>query len=145
MNVITTYAPKEDIPHLKDNEHIILSTLKYPEVHKFIPGKPVIEEKITKIEPVYATIGPRFKQTSKEIISWIQHNHNHLRTLIEKNGDISWKDIPPAHVSDDEPLIKNNYIRIDKTMGLKGEQHTTVIKLDKYYLDIVEETNHATP
>jgi valyl-tRNA synthetase len=139
LKVHATYAPQEDIAHLKAHKNIIISTLNYPKTHKFLPGKPAIEEKIQKIDPNYATIGPRFKQQSKTIITWIQQNQDHLKTLLEKQDDITWKDIPPAKLTDTEPLIKNNYLRIQKTLGLKGDQHTAIIKLDKYYLDIEEE------
>jgi valyl-tRNA synthetase len=139
INIHTTYAPKEHIKHLEHHKNIIISTLNYPKTHQFIPGKPKIEEKIHTIEPNYATIGPRFKQQSKSIITWIQQNTEHLKTLIEKNGDITWNDIPPAKLKDTEKLIANNYLKIKKTMGVKGEKQTSIIKLDKYYLDIHEE------
>ena len=54
------------ISKIKPNESIIKSTLKYPENHEFKPGKPDIEEKITKIKPVYSKIGPTFKNDGKK-------------------------------------------------------------------------------
>ncbi len=136
FNVHATYAPQEDITYLETHKNIIISTLNYPQKHKFIAGTPDITEIIQKIEPNYATIGPRFKKQSKAIITWIQQNQGQLISLIETKKDIKWSDIPPADLNDSESLIKNNYLKIQKTMSLKGDQHTTVIKLDKYYLDI---------
>ena len=77
---------------------IIKTTLKYPDSHKFVAGKPDIEEKITKIIPVYSKIGPTFKQDGKKIVDWISKNQDEIIKKIEKKGDIKISDIPDLKI-----------------------------------------------
>ena len=58
LNSLATYSTASNISMIAPSSSIIISTLKYPDSHEFIPKKPNIEEKITKILPVYSKIGP---------------------------------------------------------------------------------------
>ena len=64
MNTFATYASDEMITKLKTSELIIISTLKYPESHRFISCKPDIEEKIVSLSPNFSNLGPKFKKDS---------------------------------------------------------------------------------
>ena len=84
LKIYATYASKNVISKLKPSESVIKSTLKYPEKHEFISGKPDIQEKIISITPVYSKLGPSFKKDSKKIIKWINDNQDKIIKKIEK-------------------------------------------------------------
>ncbi len=144
LNIKESYAPKNQISALTTNNELIIATLNYPKTHVFKPGKPAIKETITTITPVYAQIGPRFKQESKAIIHWIQTHTKELQKIITTKGDITWQDIPPAKTKDTESLLANNYLKINKTLSLEHHQDITVVKLEDYYLDIQGASTHET-
>ncbi|RLF28519.1 MAG: valine--tRNA ligase [Thermoplasmata archaeon] len=139
IKFIATYASKQYISKIKSSEYIIKTTLKYPEKHRFIPRKPDVEEKIMAITPIPSKIGPEFKQKSKEIIQWINKNQNMLTKKLEKNGDITWSDIPPAKLEKkkDEYLIKNGYIKIEKTIKIRGKTKSTVLQFNNFYIETI--------
>jgi len=142
LNISETYAPKNKATILNKHKKLINSTLNLPEKHIFKPGKPSIQETITHITPIYAKLGPRFKKDSKAIITWLESHQDSLKKLLKKQNDITWKDIPPAHLNDPESLIQNNYIKIEKTLSLEHNTNITVIKLENYYLDVKGESTH---
>ena len=108
--------------------------------HKFIPGKPEIEEKITEIKPNHSTIGPKFKKESKRITKWIKENQETLINKIKKEGDIKWSDIPILDkIKTNEKLIENDYIKIIKRTKIKGEKDRGVIKFDDFYIEVPPE------
>ena len=132
LNIKKTYVPKEDINTLKENNALIKATLKLPDNHEFIEGKPDIVEKITSIQPVPAKIGPKFKKQSQEIIGWIKQHQQELTDIIQQKGDITWQDIPiTLTVKDEEKLIENNYIKIEKTPEVKEGK---VVHIEPFYL-----------
>ncbi len=135
----TTYASDEIIDALQQNAFLVKETLKLPKDHQFLRGKPDIEEIITEIKPVYATIGPRFKKESKGIIGYIKSHQEELKQKIMKNGDITWQDIPVIDHNDDEKLLENNLITVQKESHAKGLKNQTVIKFDTFYLLVSSE------
>ncbi|MDH7507733.1 MAG: class I tRNA ligase family protein, partial [Candidatus Thermoplasmatota archaeon] len=135
INTIATYASEELISSLKANEQIIKTTLKYPKDHKFVVGKPEIEEKIIKITPVYSKIGPTFKQDGKKIINWISKNHDEIIKKIEKDGDIKVTEIPGFTSNFKEGLIKQGFVQIKKDFKLKGKKDSIIISFEDFYLE----------
>lgn len=136
INTIATYAPKDMISSIKLSESIIKSTLKYPENHEFIAGKPKIEEKITKIIPVYSKIGPIFKEDGKKIIQWLNNQQDEIIKKIEKDGDIKISDIPDINLNQKSGLVKEGYIKIEKEVHVKGKKDSTILSFDGFYLEL---------
>ena len=135
IKAITTYAPKDIISSIKSSESIIKSTLKYPDDHKFIVGKPKIEEKIKKIIPVYSKIGPKFKEDGKKIIRLIDEKQNEIIKKIEKDGDIKILDIRNLALNKNFEMIKDGYIQIKKEIRIKGKKNSRIISFDEFYLE----------
>jgi valyl-tRNA synthetase len=133
---IATYAPLEIITRLKTNNTIIFSTLRYPENHKFIPGKPEIQEIIVAVEPVYAKLGPAFKIDSNTIAQWIKRHQDELINTIEKKGDVLLTEIPGIKVTKKEGLLKAGYIQLKKETGLKGKKGSTILSFDGFYVEL---------
>ena len=136
INTAATYAPKDMISDIKPSESIIKSTLKYPENHEFIVGKPKIEEKITKIIPVYSKIGPTFKEDGKKIIQWLNKKQDEIIKKIEKDGDIKISDIPEINSNQKSGLVNEGYIQIEKEVYVKGKKDSTIISFDGFYLEL---------
>jgi valyl-tRNA synthetase len=135
MNSSVTYASEELISKLKSNKSIIESTLKYPDSHSFIVGKPDIIEKITKVIPVYSKLGPFFKQDSQKIIKWIQDNQDEIIKKIEEYGDILISEISVIDSKLAEGLLKKGYIQIKKEIRMKGKKDVVIIPFDEFYLE----------
>ncbi|MCX6667888.1 MAG: valine--tRNA ligase [Euryarchaeota archaeon] len=131
-----TYAPASIISKIKPSGAIIKSTLNYPDGHEFIAGKPDIEEKIVTVKPTYAKIGPLFKADSKKVTTWINEHQNEIIKKIQKNGDISWADIPgadPKHSK--EKLIVGGYLQLIKEQGIKGKKDMHIFHFDDFYVE----------
>ena len=132
----TFSADASSILKIKPSGSIIKYTLKYPEDHKFIVGKPDIEEKIIAIKPIYSKIGPLFKKESKKINKWIEENQDDLIKRIEKNGDIFWSDIPVVEAKmSNEGLVANGYVQIIKDFVIKGKEDSHIFHFDKFYVE----------
>ena len=136
INTSATYAPNDMISNFKPSGSIIKSTLKYPENHEFITGKPKIEEKITKIIPVYSKIGPKFKEDGKKIIQWLNNKQDEIIKKIEKDGDIKISDIPDINSNQKSGLVKEGYIKIEKEVHVKGKKDSTILSFDGFYLEL---------
>jgi len=137
IEAYATYSNPSVITKLKPSSPIIKSTLKLPDDHEFIAGKPDIQDKITAINPVYSKIGPLFKKDSKEINEWITQHQKELIKKVEEKGDIKWSDIPAVKVSvSDEHLIKNGYLEVKKEATLKGKKDRIILKLDDFYIEV---------
>ena len=136
-----TYGPKELINQLQSQEELIKSTLNLSKDHKFIEGKPDIEESITAIEPVYAKLGPVFKKDSQNIATYIKDHQQDLIDLIEQNGDLKWKDIPKATAADDdESLLNEEFIKLTRSSHVKGsDTDETLVTLGPFYVLISTE------
>ena len=133
---IATYASSEIITRLKPNDTIISSTLRYPEDHKFIIGKPEIQEIITAVEPVFATLGPTFKTDSSTISQWIKNNQAEIITKIDNNGDIFFSEIPAIKIKKKEGLLKAGYIKVKREVGLKGKKGSTILSFNGFYIEL---------
>jgi valyl-tRNA synthetase len=133
---LATYAPSEIITRLKPNDTIIFSTLRYPEDHKFIPGKPEIQETVTAVEPIFATLGPTFKTESSTISQWIKDHQEELITKIEKEGDIFLSEIPGIKTKKKEGMLKAGYIKVKREAGLKGKKGSTILSFDGFYVEL---------
>jgi valyl-tRNA synthetase len=136
VSATATYAPKETITKLKTGESVILSTLKYPETHKFITGKPEIQETITTIEPVFAKLGPAFKSDSNKISHWIKEHQEELIKTIDSRGDMFISEIPGVKVMKKEGLLKAGYIQVKREPGLKGKKGSTILSFDGFYVEL---------
>ena len=136
INIIATYSKKDLINYYKQSETIIKSTLKYPQTHKFIVGKPDIEEKISKITPVYSKIGPTFKKDGKSLVDWINKNQEEVIKKIEKNKDIFTSDIPVFDTKDKKGLLKEGFIQLKKDTKVKGHINSNIISFDDFYLEL---------
>ena len=136
LNTTVTYASKDLISKLKHNESIIKTTLKYPKNHDFKPGKPDVEEKITKVIPTYSKIGPTFKKDGKKLVKWINENQEEIIKTIEKKGDIVLSDIPVLDSKQKEGLIKEGYIKVERDIKVKGKKDSTIISFDDFYLEL---------
>jgi valyl-tRNA synthetase len=134
--VVATYASSETITKLKANDIIIFSTLRYPEYHKFIVGKPEIQESIAVVEPVYAKLGPAFKTDSTIIAQWIRDHQEKLITTIQEKGDILLSEIPGVKSAKKEGLLKAGYIQLKKETGVKGKKGSTILSFDGFYLEL---------
>ncbi|RLF40758.1 MAG: valine--tRNA ligase [Thermoplasmata archaeon] len=132
LNIKKTYVPREYIHILEGNSAIIKATLKLPEDHEFLEGKPDIVEKITAIKPNPAKIGPRFKKQSQEIIKWINQHQQDIIDIIQQKGDINWHDLQvTSTIEDEEKLLENNYIITEKTPQVEGWK---VTHIEPFYL-----------
>jgi valyl-tRNA synthetase len=136
ISATATYAPKETITKLKTGEPVILSTLKYPEHHKFIPGKPEIQETITAVEPVFAKLGPAFKTDSNKISNWIKEHQEELIKTIDSKGDMLISEIPGIKVVKKEGLLKAGYVQVKRQPGLKGKKGSTILSFDGFYVEL---------
>jgi len=138
VNIITTYGPKKAISQVKSNKDIVISTLKYPDSHRFLVGKPKIEEKITELKPEYSKIGPNLKSEGKKFVNWMKNNKEKIIEDIEKKGDISFSEIPSLSIKSDEKLVDDGYIKIKKEIKMKGKKDSNIINIDNFYLEIKE-------
>jgi len=136
IQATTTYAPKETITKLKTGESVILSTLKYPQSHKFIAGKPEIQETITAVEPVFAKLGPAFKTDSNKISHWIKEHQEELIKTIDSRGDMLISEIPGVKVVKNEGLLKEGYVQVKREPGLKGKKGSTILSFDGFYVEL---------
>ena len=136
INTDITYASEDLISKLKSNEQIIKTTLKYPDNHEFVAGKPDIEEKITNISPIYSKIGPTFKQDSKKLVDWISKNKEEIIKKIEEKGDIKISEIPMLKTGLNQGLVKDGYIQVIKDTKVKGKKDSTVLSFDGFYLEL---------
>lgn len=135
MNAVVTYASKKMIAQLTPSGSIITSTLKYPSDHQFIAGKPDIEEKITTVAPMYAKLGPMFKNDSKKIVKWIRDNQEQIIKTIEEKGDIFISDIPVSDANIKEGLLNNGYIQVTKKTRIKGKKESNILPFDGFYVE----------
>jgi len=136
LNTTATYASKDLIYKYKKCDSIIKNTLKYPESHKFIVGKPDIKEKITKIIPIYSKIGPSLKKDGKNLIKWINENQDEIIKKIEEKGDLTLSEISFLNSSKNDGIIKEGYIQIQKDIHVKGKKDSTVLTFDNFYLEL---------
>jgi valyl-tRNA synthetase len=136
VQATATYAPKETITKLKTGEPVILSTLKYPESHKFIAGKPEIQETITAVGPVFAKLGPAFKIDSNKISNWIKEHQEELIKTIDSKGDMLISEIPGIKVVKKEGLLKAGYVQVKREPGLKGKKGSTILSFDGFYVEL---------
>jgi len=136
INTTATYASKDLTSKFKQSESIIKSTLKYPDSHEFIPGKPNIEEKITQIVPVYSKIGPIFKKDGKKLVEWINESQDEIIKKIETKGDVIISEISVLNSDEKEGLIKEGYIQIKKDTKVKGKKDSAIFAFDNFYLEI---------
>jgi valyl-tRNA synthetase len=136
INATATYASKNIISQLKPSGSIIKSTLKYPDSHRFIEGKPDIEETITEVIPVHAKLGPLFKKDSKKIVQWITDHQNDIIKHILNKGDISLSDLPVVDSKVKEGLIEKGYIQIKKETRVKGKKDVTIIPFTRFYIEV---------
>jgi len=136
IQAIATYVPKETITKIKTGESVILSTLKYPDNHKFIAGKPEIQEIITVVEPVFAKLGPAFKTDSNKISQWIKEHQEELIKTIDSKGDMLISEIPGVKVVKKEGLLKAGYIQVKREPGLKGKKGSTILSFDGFYVEL---------
>jgi len=141
-----TYGPKEFIDQLRNQETIIKKTLKLPDEHEFIPGKPDIVESITSIEPVYAKLGPIFKKDSQKVASYIKNNQEKLIDIINETGDLTWKEIPHASIANPkESLIQHNFISIKKSSHVPGsDRDETLVTFGPFYFLVSTEVTTST-
>jgi valyl-tRNA synthetase len=141
-----TYGPEKLIAQLKEQKEIIKDTLKLPENHSFIPGKPDIEESITAINPVYAKLGPVFKKDSQKIAAYIKNHQQDLIDQIEKSGDLKWKDIPDATAADqNESLIQQEYVTLKRSSHVSGSDvDETLVTFDSVYVLVSTEVTTST-
>jgi valyl-tRNA synthetase len=137
LNAIATYASKDKINILKEYDLIIKSTLKFPKKHDFFVGKPKIEEKIIEIKPNYALIGPKLKNEGSRIIKKIKENQEDLINKIEDKGDIPLSYFLPAGSRfSNEKLIKNDYIKVERDIKIKGKKDSTIKSFKGFYLEL---------
>ncbi|MFO7678203.1 MAG: class I tRNA ligase family protein [Thermoplasmatota archaeon] len=134
-----TYASEEIISKINSSKSIIQSTLKYPDNHKFIVGKPDVEERIVSVMPVFSTLGPAFGKQSKIIIHYLKENQGEVINTISKQGDISLCDIKELNSSNKEGLRKNGYIQVKKESMVKGKNSSKIIPFDGFYLEVKQE------
>jgi len=135
IDVLATYASKNFIDRIKTSDFIIKSTLKYPKNHKFIVGKPKVEEKITKIKPVFSKIGPTLKSEGKILTAWIQKNNKQIIKTLETEGDILLSDIPILKTDLKEKLLKDGYVQVEKEVNVKGK-NSHILSFEGFYLEI---------
>jgi valyl-tRNA synthetase len=136
LKVTATYAKKDVISKLKLGESVIKSTLKYPDTHSFVVGKPNIQEEIVSVDPVHSKIGPLFKTDSKKIVKWIKDNQNEIVKKIEDKGDLFFSDISVVKTDVKDGLIKSGYVQIKKETRVKGKADSKILPFDKFYLEL---------
>jgi valyl-tRNA synthetase len=136
LKATATYASKNLVSNFKQSESIIKTTLKYPDSHEFIPGKPDVEERITKVVPVYSKIGPTLKKEGKKLVKWINESQDEIIKKIEKKGDISLSDISVLKTDQKDSLIKDGYIEVKKDAKIKGKKDSTILSFDNFYLEL---------
>lgn len=136
MDAVATYAPKETISKLKTGASIIFSTLRFPQTHTFIIGKPKVQETITDVEPVFAKLGPAFKTDSQKISQWIKAHQQELIQKIEQGTDVLISEIPSVTTGKKESLIKGGYIQTKQEIGVKGKKGSTILSFDGFYLEL---------
>ncbi len=141
INSIATYSTAKKISMIKRSNEIIHSTLKYPDSHEFIPKKPQMEEKITKITPVYSKIGPIFKNDGKKLINWIVENKDKVIEKIEEKGEIFLSDIPVLDSKLNDGLLDKGYIKVEKEIKIKGKKDSNILKFNDFYLEIKRDKN----
>jgi len=131
-----TYGPKDLIEQLESQEELIKSTLSLPDNHSFIEGKPDIEESITRIEPVYAKIGPIFKKDSQRIAAYIKNHQQDLISKIEETGDLKWKDIPDATAANpEESLLNKKFVTLKRKSHVTGSSaDETLVTFEPFYV-----------
>jgi valyl-tRNA synthetase len=135
-----TYADESLITALQENKLIITETLKLPDTHTFHAGKPDVKEEITDLIPVYATIGPRLKNKSKDLITWLSKNKDSLIQHLEETGDLTWNDIPlDVEEPKTDSLIENEFIKIKRETKIQGITNQKVIQLENFYLLVSSE------
>lgn len=138
IKAVATYGSKDFITKIKPSSKIIKSTLKYPENHQFIVGKPEVEEIISDILPVYSKIGPKFKEDSKKLVAYLNKNKEKIIQKIKKEGDIKTSDIPLITSDKHFGLIEEGYINIKKESHLKGKKENLILSFDGFYIEIKE-------
>ena len=136
LEVMVTYASKDFISKIKTSDSIIKSTLKYPDNHEFKPEKPKVEEKITKILPVYAKIGPTLKNDAKKLVGWINKNQGEIISKLEKQGDMKLSEVPDIKIELKDSLLKDGYIQIERDIQVKGHKDSHIVSFDGFYLEI---------
>ena len=131
-----TYGPKDLIEQLESQKELIKSTLSLPDNHSFIEGKPDIEESITRIEPVYAKIGPIFKKDSQRIAAYIKNHQQDLISKIEETGDLKWKDIPDATAANpEESLLNKEFVTLKRKSHVTGSSaDETLVTFEPFYV-----------
>ncbi|HMA82623.1 MAG TPA: valine--tRNA ligase [Candidatus Thermoplasmatota archaeon] len=131
-----TYGPKDLIEQLESQKELIKSTLSLPDNHSFIEGKPDIEESITRIEPVYAKIGPIFKKDSQRIAAYIKNHQQDLISKIEETGDLKWKDIPDATAANpEESLLNKEFVTLKRKSHVTGSAaDETLVTFEPFYV-----------
>jgi len=141
-----TYGPEHMISQLDQNRDVIIDTLKLPEDHSFIAGKPDIIESITRIEPVYAKLGPVFKKDSQKIATYIKNHQQELINRIEETGDLKWKHIPHTEAADQhESLIEHDYVTLKRTSQVVGsEASERLVTFDSFYFLVSTEVTTST-
>lgn len=135
IQALSTYASKKYIDSIKTSDFIIKSTLKYPDDHEFIAGKPKVEEKITSIKPVFAKIGPNLKADAKKFVAWIKQNNDEIIKTIGEKGDISLSDITGINRDSKEKILVDGYIKVEKEVSVKGKD-SHILSFDEFYLEI---------
>jgi len=136
VDAVATYAPKETTLKLKTGTSIIFSTLRFPQTHTFIIGKPEVQETITVVEPVFAKLGPTFKTESQKIAQWIKAHQKELIQKIEQGKDVLLSEIPGVTVVKKEGLLKGGYIQTKQEIGVKGKKGSTILSFDGFYLEL---------
>ena len=136
LNSTETYASEDLISEYKKCEFVIKKTLKYPDSHKFITGKPDIQERITKINPVYSRIGPTFKEDGKNLVKWINENQEEIIKKIERKGDIQLSEIPIIKSNEKKGIIKEGFVQIQKEVKVKGKKDSKILTFDDFYLEL---------
>ena len=137
LNIKTTFVPKEYLSILEENSDLIKATLKLPDNHKFMEGKPDIIETITAVKSVPANIGPKFKEKAKDIIEWINKHQQELIEKLQQKEDLTWQDIPVISTTEpEEKLLEKKYIRMEKTPEVEGGK---VVHFEPFYLIISSE------
>jgi valyl-tRNA synthetase len=131
-----TYASKNVISKLQPSKSIILSTLKYPPEHQFVIGKPSVEESIVEVRPVYAKIGPFFKQDGKKVVQWLKEHQETIIRKIKDNGDLSLSDIPVVHSNSTKGLIESGFINVKKETRIQGKKEGVILAFDSFYLEV---------
>jgi valyl-tRNA synthetase len=137
LPALATYTSKDVADKLQRSSDIIISTLKYPADHRFIPEKPVIEERIISVEPVHSRIGPLFKKDAKRITNYINDHQKEIISIIESKGDVKITDIPSLKdINNNDKLVEGNYLKIKKETRVKGEKDKIIILFDRFYLEL---------